>query len=214
MQLQKDNYLTEIIEEAGTIAVVISPKGAEALGAGVAFACYIEERFNKKVAVLYKGSTAHFNSKIFEAHEVLTDTTSTTLKVVLDYSGTNIEAVDYYKQENSKLVLEIKPVDRNFDMDRIKFEFEGSDFDLIITIGVQKIEELKEILGDSNKNFTDIAVVNIDNSHNNQNYGKINIVDFEADSLVTLVMQKMVEWGYTPSKTVAKTLLASLNGAV
>lgn len=213
MAFHKDNYLTDLIQDTGSIAILVAPKGVEALGAGIAFACYIEERFNKKVSVIYKGSTANFSPKLFEAHEVLSDTGSTTLKVILDYSGTNVEAVDYYKQENSRLVLEIKPVDRHFDMDRIKFEFEGSDFDLIIGIGIQNLDEMKSLLGDPNKDMTDITVVNIDNSHNNQNYGKINIVDFDADSLVTLIMQKLVEWGYIPSKTVARTLLASISGS-
>ena len=132
--------------------------------------------------------------------------------MTLDYNGTTIESVNYYtKEDESKLVLEVRPIERNFDLGRIKYDFVGTSYDLIITVGVDRLESLADLYYKNEADFKKADIINFDNSHNNSNFGKINIVDTSCDSLSAMLFKKFSDWNYIPSKDASKSLLIGLS---
>lgn len=213
MQIKQDReHINTLIDSAKNIAVISGRHGTDGVGAAIAMAEYISEKFNKKAEVIYPFDKSEFNQELLMIRNVSDSFGSTVLKMTLDYSGTDISTVDYSKEGDSKLVLEIKPVNRDFDMKRISYDFKGSSFDLIITVGVEKLDNLGQIYSANKEVFDSAAIINIDNSVNNENYGKINIVNTAAANLSTLILAKFAEWEYTATKQTAKSLLIGLNG--
>ena len=194
MQIQKDQYFDEIIRNSNSLAVLTGKGGNEAVASAVAFSMFLNEKYGKKSVVVYKGDPKLIDPELSENHDILTDFEEKILKIIIDYAGSGIESVDHYKQNDQKLILEIKPVKRDFDMNRIKYEFEGGKYDTVIAMGIQTLEQFKKYYGEFDDTTGTLTIINIDSSHNNQNYGRINIVIPEAESLIALLMKKFSEF--------------------
>jgi hypothetical protein len=83
----------------------------------------------------------------------------------------------HYEKTSEDLKIHLSLENGYIKKDNISFYFSESKPDLVITIGIQDYQkELSENL-DSLGFLLDCPVVNIDNSQNNQKFGKINIVE-------------------------------------
>ena len=131
------------------------------------------------------------------------------LVITLDTNKTPIERVSY-KSEGEKFQLVIHPLARSFEVENIHYSYEGLGFDLLVTLGVQKLSDLGELYEKSRGDFSKAVVINLDVSSANENYGQINIVDPSKSSISELVFHQLLAWELTPSKEVAQCLLTGL----
>lgn len=219
MDFNNKEYTSELIRSAKNIAILCRNSGtgnshSDCVAAGVAVAEYIEDEFSVVPTVIYPYDLSKIDIDLLEIRNVFTDFQPKVLKVTLDFNGTSIESVDYHKGEGNQLVLEMRPIGRDFNTDRIKYDIDGIEYDLIITIGGKSLESFGDVYSNNKEEIEKATIINIDNSRNNNNYGTINIIDSEADSLSVLIFKKFAEWGYSPSKEAAKSLLIgmSVNG--
>jgi len=91
----------------------------------------------------------------------------------------------YYEKNDEALKIFLTLEKGNIKKDHISFYFSETKPDLIITIGVKDYsEELKENLN-SFGFLLDSPILNIDNSKDNKNFGKINLI--EGKSLVEII---------------------------
>lgn len=213
--MQVDNntqdYVKEFIGSAINILIVSHNNGNDSLATGIALAKYIEKSFDKSPTVIYSGDFAHIDAELLSLYEVKEDFEPKSLKISLNYKDTQIETVNYYNdEENAQVVMEIKPVQDDFDTNRINYTFEGKEYDLVICVGVSSFADLGDIYARHQKTFDTATIINIDNSKNNQNYGKINIVNSDADSLASLLFAKFAEWQYIPDREVSQSLLVGM----
>jgi nanoRNase/pAp phosphatase (c-di-AMP/oligoRNAs hydrolase) len=109
------------------------------------------------------------------------------------------------------LRFSISPVDKNFDLSRVKAEIKGFDFDLVITVGAQSREDLGRSLEDITGDLGGPDVLNIDNSERNQRFGNINVVRPEFESISLLVTNMIVKWGLNISSKTAEVLLRGIS---
>ncbi len=131
------------------------------------------------------------------------------LVVTLDTNHTPVEKVSY-RSEGEKFQLVIHPVRRSFEVENIKYSYEGLDFDLLITLGVRKLTELGELYEKNRAEFEKAVIINMDVSSQNENYGQINIVDPSLVSVSELIFHQLLAWELVPSKEVAQCLLTGL----
>lgn len=216
MQLDKNkNHIRDLIASSKNIVVICSDVSVDCVAAGVSLAKYIEDVFNKHPSVVYTGDMSRIPVDLLKIRKLGTDFESKILKVILNYKDTQIETLDYYKEEDSsRLILEISPVERNFDLGRIRYEFEGTDYDLIIVIGASRLKDLGNLYHDNKKDFNRASIINVDISGDNENFGKINIVDVNYSSISSLLFKKYYDWGYVPNQEVSKSLLIGLSGEI
>lgn len=131
------------------------------------------------------------------------------LEISVDYNGTPVEKVNYAVEEHVfKLVLH--PVAKDFDLSKVSFKSVGFDYDLVISLGAKNLAEHEVLVGEYGQELKETAIINIDNSNINENFGLVNVVEPEAGSLCTLVLQKLVSWHYKIDKDISKILLAGL----
>ncbi len=213
--MQVDNntqdYVKEFIGNATNILVVCHNNGNDSLATGIALAKYIEKTQGKLSTVIYSGDFGSIDPELLSLYEVKEDFEPKSLKITLNYKDTNIETVNYYNdEEGSQVVMEIKPVQDDFDTSRLSYSFEGREYDLVICIGVSSFADLGDLYTRHQKVFDTATIINIDNSRTNQNYGRVNIVNPAADSLASLLFAKFAEWQYIPDKEVSQSLLVGM----
>jgi len=208
---KKDSRITSLIEKAHTIAIICGLSGEATVPGGIAIASYIEDVYGRKSDVYYSGDFSIVNADLFSQAEIKSKFIQKSLKISIDFSNTDIKTVDYYKDGDSKLVLEVSPIVDKFENDRVSFEVVGAHYDLVITVGVSELSELGDLYSKNEGLFEKAEIINIDNSPKNKNYGVLNLVDFSAHSLSSLIFAKFLEWGYIPSKKASKSLLVGLS---
>lgn len=204
------DHVNSLIEQAQNIAIISARRGTDGVAAAIGMAEYINDKFGKTANVIYPYPSTEFNNELLMIRNVLNSLDPVSLKITLNYAGTSIESVDYRKEDDSKLILEIKPVERDFDMNRIKYELTGNSYDLIITVGAKSLAALDDFYTKNKPEFDKASIINMDNAVSNENFGKINVVSPVALNLSTLMLTKFGEWGYTPGKMAAKSLLLGM----
>ncbi len=215
MTLDRKEHIAELIKKANKVAIVTAPRGVDILASAMALAEYIDHEYNKKNDVIYATKNASQIQELphdFPAtKKILNDIEKRTLKVKINYAGTEIETIDYYKEDDETLILDIKPIDGKFKPEeRIKYEVKGGKYDLYITLGIESLEELERNISITKEEAENTDIINIDLSKDNKRYGKVNVIYPEADSYVSLLLSKFGEWNYTPNKDVSQMLLFAL----
>lgn len=208
---KKDSRITDLVEKANSIAVVCGLSGASTVPGGIAVTSYIEDVYGKNSDIYYIGDFSLVDSALFSQADIKSKFSQKSLKISIDFSNTDIKTVDYYKDGDSKLVLEVSPIVDKFENDRVSFEVVGVHYDLLITIGLPELSKLGDFYSNNKPVFEKASIINIDNSSENKNYGDLNIVDFSAQSISSLIFNKFIEWGYVPSKKASKSLLVGLS---
>lgn len=203
----KIEQIKELFEVSGNIAIMPSKiAGVDAFAAGVGLYFMLKDQ-GKEVALIYPGSTPEEFGQV-EGVDIVTNSGRRELLVSVDYSGTDASKVNYSTQ-NDVLHFSIGPVDRNFDISRVKTEIRGYNFDLIVTIGAQASGDLGAAFRDAGGEFGKADVLNIDNTEKNRRFGSINAVDTGVESLSLLTLNLSVSCGM---KVVGKAAEALLKG--
>lgn len=132
-----------------------------------------------------------------------------------DYTDGSIEKVSY-NIENNKFNLVIQPRSSvNFEISREKIDFRkaGVNADLIFVVNTQKLSLLNNFYTQEQELFSKIDIVNIDNSIENENFGKINLVSPISGSVSELCAELLVELGLKLEQEAATNLLTGIDSA-
>ncbi len=208
-EIDKTNQIIELFKEARNIAIIPSKiAGVDAFAAGMGLYLMLKEE-NKNVSIIYPGATPEEFGEVTGV-DVTSNSGHRELVVSVDYSNTDASKVNY-STENDILHFSISPVDRDFDLSRVRSEIKGFNFDLIVTIGAQIPEDLGKAFDDAGGEFGKADVLNIDNTDRNQRFGNINVVDSNVESLSLLVLNKSAKWGLRLNSRVAEALLKGIS---
>ena len=203
---EKSKKFNELIENAKNIAIVPSKlAGADAFSAGVGLYWALKSA-DKRVSLIYQGKKPEECEGLVPDEEVLSDVLQRELVLSIDYSNTNASKV-HYSTDQDVLYLTVSPVTKNFDLKRIKAEIKGFNFDLIITIGAQGLEDFGQFFKELEDEFVKSTILNIDNTSKNTNFGSFNVIDPLQSSLSLMVLSKAVEWKFPPDTKAAKAFL-------
>jgi len=208
-EFDKTNQILRLIEEAGNIAILPSKTaGIDSFSSAVGLYYMLKEE-GKNVSIIYQGAIPEDFGNVDDV-EISNSSSSRELLVSVDYSGTSASKVNY-STENDVLHFSISPIDRDFDLSRVKSEIKGFDYDLIITLGAPSRNDLGKLLEDVGGGFGGVDILNIDNSERNQRFGNINVVDPSFDSISLLVLNHALKWNLVVSSRAAEALLKGIS---
>lgn len=108
--------------------------------------------------------------------------------ISLSTVNTQVDKVKY-KMENGRLDFIVLPQNGFFSESDVSVRPNGFAYDLIITINVAELLSLGEIYQHNVDFFYTTAIINIDNQASNENFGQINIIDFNATSATEIVYE-------------------------
>ena len=208
-ELDKTNQILRLIKEAGNIAILPSKvAGIDAFSSAVGFYYMLKDE-GKQVSIIYQGIAPEEFGSVDDV-DIANSSSARELMVSVDYSGTSASKVNY-STENDVLRFSLSPIDRDFDLSRVKSEIKGFNFDLVITIGANSKEDLGKILEDVGGSFGGVDILNIDNSERNQRFGNINVVDTSFESISLLVLNSAIKWDLVMSSKAAEALLKGIS---
>jgi len=208
-EFDKTNQILRLIEEAGSIAILPSKTaGIDSFSSAVGLYYMLKDE-GKNVSIIYQGAIPEDFGSVDDV-EISNSSSSRELLVSVDYSGTSASKVNY-STENDVLHFSISPIDRDFDLSRVKSEIKGFDYDLIITLGAPSRNDLGKLLEDVGGGFGGVDILNIDNSERNQRFGNINVVDPSFDSISLLVLNHALKWNLVVSSRAAEALLKGIS---
>ena len=203
------NNIQSYIDKANSIAIVPSKiNGADAYSAGCGLYKSLKI-LDKKVSFIHTHKVPEGCEHLLTQEELINDIFERELHVSIDYSQTPAARV-HYSTENDVLHLKVKPIDKNFDLSRVKATIKGFNFDLVIVIGATELEDLGQIYHELKESFNLSSIINIDHSSLNKHYGKVNLIDNTKDSISTLMLQTISKLNYPLTDNIAKCFLTGL----
>lgn len=154
-----------LIESAKSIIIVLPPDpGKDLVAAGVSLHLAFKEA--GKISQIGCGSDVHVDDQIEGVTEITDTIGSRNLIISFDYQEDDLDKVDYDVRDDGKFYLLIKPKTGSPvpDISGVKYSYSGAQADLVITIGVNSLEELGKIYADE-KNFLDnVTTLSLSNS--------------------------------------------------
>jgi len=157
--------------------------------------------------------TVEFSSLV-GVDQIKTQWQNKNLVISFDYTEGSIEKVSY-NIENKKFNLLIQPK-KGFPplaTENLQYHYSGQQPDLIFAIGGRNLADLGEIYFQHKQVFAKTALVNLDNSSQNQNFGKINLVDAQASSFSELVALMIDHLKLEIDSDISANLLVGLQAA-
>jgi len=199
-----------IVNSSNKIAVIPSKTaGLDAFAAGVGLYKMLK-KMEKNVSFVYTGSIPKGCEDLLPNEEISSDIFERELMVSINYSNTPAAKV-HYSTENDVLYLKVKPIDKEFNLNRVKSQIRGFDFDLVFTVGAQEMRDFGQTYRELKEEFDSAKIINVDNTDKNARFGFINAVDPYASSLSLLMLRKSVEWKLNLGADAAKSFLLGIS---
>ena len=199
----------ELVGESQRIAVIPSKvSGADAFSSAVGL-YYMLREMGKEVLFIHAGKVPEITEGLIKKEDITSDVFQRELRVSIDYSNTPAAQV-HYSTEEDVLVLKLSPIPKDFDRSRVRTNITGFNVDLVITLGVQQLQDLGQVYRELEDELRSARIINIDNTDRNRRFGIVNLVDPTSDNLSLVVFKNAPAWGMVPSTKAAKALLTGM----
>jgi nanoRNase/pAp phosphatase (c-di-AMP/oligoRNAs hydrolase) len=134
----------------------------------------------------------------------------TSLVISLDYKPGSISKVSY-AAEGNKFNFVITPSNGTiFSPDNVTYSYTNAGYDLIITVGVADLSLLSGLYESERRSFGQLPLINIDNSQNNSQFGKINAINTNALTVSEVVTQVVTSSRLTLTPVAGQLLMTGL----
>jgi len=167
------------------------------------------KRMEKNVFLVYPKEISQDYKDYVNPNFIIEDPSLRDLIVEINYSDSPASKVNY-SIDNETLKIVLTPVKRNFNTNNVKTKILDRNFDLIITIGAARKEDLGLSYFDMEDEYKKAVILNIDNNNDNTHYGLLNIVNPKIESLSLLMINLILRNGLTLNSNTGKALLTGL----
>ena len=188
MQVQSENFVLfeNLLDQSEDILVLVNENPDVDTLAAAVFLENLLSVSGKKVQVIAKGKLpdklSHLSEKISKKIE------PKKLVVSFNWHKNAVEKVSYNLDgENFNFI--INPRDSIINEDEIKISHQGKEADLVITLGIESLEQVEN---HEKKLIENKTIINIGKGDKNRMFGKLNFVGEGADSISSIVA-KLIE---------------------
>ena len=198
------------INDARNIALVPSQKaGADSFSAAVGMYFALEE-FQKEVHFVFPHDIPQPATDLIEDYKIITDVREKELLVSIDYTKTKAGHA-HYLADDGELHIKLGPIHDNFSAeDHIKTRLVGYEFDAIVVLGAQSLEDLGETFEHLSDVFETAHTINVDNSKENSGHGKTNLISHESPSLSKQALDLVTKWELPLGERAARAFLTGM----
>ena len=193
MDMETQRPLIEKLKLTKNLIIIAPPKtSGDALGAALALAGVLK-KLEKDVLMLSPAMISPRFDFLPGIDQIQTKL-NLAKQLIIDLSTQTAQVAEVsYKKDIDKLSIYIKPKEGQFETSDVSVRSTKFPYDLVICVGVAALEHLGEFYSRNAELFFETPVVNIDYRINNENYGQINLVDLNANSVSEIVYDLIVE---------------------
>lgn len=207
----EDTHFLDLMKEAKSVALLTGPAAdAEAVCAMMAF-YHLFKSSQTKILVVVPEAVPAFCQDLPESAAITHDLGPKNLIVSLETKNSPIAKITYL-QEGTVFKLVIHPQERSFQVENIRYSYEGSRFDLFILFSVLRLTDLGDLYSKNEREFSRTPLVNFDFRPANEKYGSINFIDETSRGLSEALFKRLVSWNLVPNPAAAASLLKGLSG--
>lgn len=200
--------LNRLINSAQHI-LITGPKNPslDVLSSAIAWQIFLSSQ-KKKVDIVFSGKV---NSFAFLPKVKIENNLGNLdkFKIILDISKNKVKQLSYDVSDD-RLVIDIVPETGTFSAKDVSSERGEYKYDLVIVLGAESLENLGEIFFENRNFFHSRAIINIDTSVLNENFGQLDIVESSATSLAEISYNALIKY---LNKDIATCLLAGMISA-
>lgn len=160
-----ETTVNNLLESAKSIIVCLPPDpGKDLVAAGVSL--HLALKAAGKISQIGCGSEVHVDQQIEGVTEIADTIGSRNLIISFDYKEDDLDKVDYDVRDDGKFYLLVKPKEGAPvpDIGGVKYSYSGAASDLVITLGINSLEELGKIYADEKKFLDDVDIISLSNS--------------------------------------------------
>jgi nanoRNase/pAp phosphatase (c-di-AMP/oligoRNAs hydrolase) len=206
MQIQAENYefFANLISQAKSILILVRKNpDTDALAAAL-FLKNTLTALGKKIQIVAEGEIPSTFKHL--STELVTKIEPKKLVVSFNWHKNAVEKVSYNLDgENFNFI--VSPREGSIEKNEVEISHKGDESDLIIALGIPALTNL-----DNNEReyLRGKEVINIDNSTNNQLFGKLNLVNDTSDSICGIVGKLIEDNQFNSTAEAADFLLVGL----
>ncbi len=209
------SQLQEKIHSAQNILILTKPQPSYD-GLAAALSLYLALLKNgKKVTICCPSDLTVVYSDLVGVDKIKKDLGGKNFVISLDYQEGAIEKVSY-NIENNKFNLVIQPRNgSNWEIspDKIQFNHQAADFNLIFLIEVNEVAELNTFFPNEQELFTKIPIITINKSLNSSDLSGLNLTVPNAASWSEIVVQLLAEMQMAMDVDMATNLVKGVYSA-
>ncbi len=200
----------KLLDNAASIIVALPPEpSVDIVAAGLSL--HLSLLASGKKSQIGCGAPVHVDPRIVGAQEIADSIGAKNLVISFDYHEDDLEKVDYDVRPDGKFYLMVKPKSGAPvpDVSNVKYSYSGASADLVITLGINSLEELGKIYADEKSFLDEAKILSLNISPRPVQFTK-NLLHLSSNSfseLVTLLIEKSE---LKVSADAAKNLLSSL----
>ncbi len=157
--------VNNLIKSAKSIIIILPPDpGKDLVTAGISLHLALKQ--SGKISQIGCGSEVEVDDETNGIKNIPDSIGSRNLIISFDYREEDLDKVDYDVRDDGKFYLLVKPKTGAPvpDIGGVKYSYSGAQADLVITLGINSLEELGKIYADE-KNFLDNAtILNLNNT--------------------------------------------------
>ena len=129
--------------------------------------------------------------------------------IVVDCSKTKITNIKSFIEDDKANII-ISPKGGRFSSKNISFNYGPEKYDLVITVDTAAVEQLGYLYEDNIDMFNELPVINIDHHISNEQFGRINYVDYMSSSTTEILIPIIEELEKQTNKVLLDDDIATL----
>src|SRR5688572_29873637 len=204
------NQAKDLITSANSVIVLLPPQAdVDSLAAATSLHLTLKQT---KSSVLGSSSLPSNVSEIEGLSEIKKTIGNQKLVVSFDYKEENVENVSYDIDEQNKkfnLIIQPKAGQTPLDPSHVSFSYSGASADLVVTLGVNSLEELGKIYSDEKQFLDQAKIVNINASGRPSTFAEVNLA-LPNKSITEIAGQLLKTTNLTPTDVAATNLYRQL----
>lgn len=211
MEDQKQLAPAQKLLESAKSVVVILPGDPSSDLVSAAISLHLSLKSAGKKSQIGCGTEVKVDKEILGVQEIADSIGSRNLIISFNYHEDDLEKVDYDTHPDGKFYLMIKPKAGSPvpDVSNVKYSYSGASADLVITLGINSLEELGKIYADEKTFLDTVKVLSLNTSSRPASFTPnfIHLLSGSYSELMAIFIEKI---GLQPPSEAAQNLLTSI----
>ncbi len=214
MALTELEQIRETIDRSNHILITFPPRpDGDAIACALAWYLMLQKK-NKRADIISTGFSLPGAFKFLPQSKNISDHLTSLRKFIvsIDISKNQLGNVSY-SVEKEKLNIYITPKQGSLSSKQISTRSSDWLYDLIITINTPDLNSLGDLYLQNTAFFFDTTIINLDHNPANEQYGQINLVNFNFSSTAEILMELLQQDTALIDEDIATCLFTGLTAA-
>lgn len=192
MALPEPQQVKEALSKAKNVLITFpAGRGSDAIGSSLALASFIE-KLGKRVDIVAADFHLPGDFRFLPQAKRIANEVTSLRKFIISVNLAKTDLQDLsYSVDDKALHIFLTPKQGGFDAADITHRSSDFTYDLIITVDTPDLDSLDPLYHNNTEFFFDTTIINLDHAPTNEQFGQINLVNFNVPATAEVVFELM-----------------------